>query len=143
MVGYQGNIDLNKGKIHIPGTKRSNARKLDLKRVQTNLLRQYLEHDRAILQKKINCYTEALFSLNSTRYNSMTHDICNKLKMINLRVTNFRQIRSSVITLWTEKHDLRRVQIMAGHRYISSTEKYQKTDLKSLYEAITQYHPLQ
>jgi len=136
-------IDLSKNKIYVPGTKRSNGRTLDLKQTQISVLRQYIEHDRAILQKKINCYTEALFPLNSTRYSSMFNDICKKLKTINLKVTNFRQIRFSVISIWVKKYDLRKVQIMAGHRFISSTEKYLKIDLDSLQQATQMYHPMQ
>jgi len=136
-------IDLGKKKIHIPGTSRSNSRVLKLEDVQLIHLRQYLEHDRAILQTKINCHTEALFPLNTPRFSSITSDITRKLKTLNLKVTNLKQIRASVITLWVQAHDLRRAQIMCGIRYISSIEKYQRTDLDSLEEATLLFHPMQ
>lgn len=136
-------IDLNKRKIYVPGTKRSNSRTLDLKDVQMNVLRQYLELDRAVLQRKINCFTEALFPLNTSRFSCITSDLTGKLKALNLKVTNLKQLRASVITLWTQKHDLRKTQVMAGHRFISSTENYLKTDLNSLEEATKMYHPMQ
>ncbi len=137
------NIDLDKGKVYISGTKRSNSRTLKLEPCQINVLRQYLDYDREVLQKKISCFTEALFPLNTSRFSIITNDICGKLKYLNLKVTNLMQIRDSVITLWVKKHDLRKVQIMAGHRYISSTEKYIKTNLDSLQKATEMYHPMQ
>lgn len=135
-------IDLTKKKIHVPGTARSNPRTLILEDVQLSVLRQYLEYDRVVLQNKINCFTEALFPLNTKRFSCVTADVTGKLKALNLKVTNLRQIRASVITLWVKKYDLRRTQIMAGHRFISSTESYQPTDMDSLEEATMKYHPL-
>lgn len=135
-------IDLAKKKIHVPGTARSNPRTLKFEDVQISILRQYLEHDRAVLQNKINCFTETLFPLNTKRFSCITADITGKLKALNLKVTNLRQIRASVITLWVKKYDLRRTQIMAGHRFISSTESYQPTDMDSLEEETMRYHPL-
>jgi hypothetical protein len=95
-----------------------------------------------VLQNKINCFTEALFPLNTKRFSCITADITGKLKALNLKVTNLKQIRASVITLWVKKHDLRRTQIMAGHRFISSTESYQPTDMDSLEEQTMRYHPM-
>ncbi|MGV6831065.1 MAG: tyrosine-type recombinase/integrase [bacterium] len=135
-------IDLNKGKISVPGTSRSNPRVLQLEDVQIGVLRQYLEHDREVLQRKINCSTEALFPLNTKRFSCITADITGKLKAMNLKVTNLRQLRASVITIWVKKYDLRRTQIMAGHRYISSTENYMPTDMDALEEETKKYHPL-
>ena len=31
---------------------------------------------------------------------------------------------------------------MAGHRYVSSTERYQTTNLEDLKEALNKHHPL-
>jgi len=42
-----------------------------------------------------------------------------------------------------ESHNIREVQVMAGHRYISSTEKYRQDNYKKLEEAIINFHPLQ
>lgn len=135
-------VNLDAKKIYVPGTVRSNPRTLDLNSVQINLLRQYLDHDREILQSKISCYTEALIPLNTGRLGCIITGICKKLRSINLKVTNLWQLRASVITLWTKKYDLRRVQIMAGHRNITSTENYIKTDLDLLKNAMAMYHPM-
>ena len=64
------------------------------------------------------------------------------LRSINLRVTNLKQIRASVITLWVTEHNLRKAQVMCGHRFISSTEAYLKNDHAEMHNAIDMYHPI-
>jgi len=46
-----------------------------------------------------------------------------------------------VITHWLKLHNLRKVQYMAGHRYISSTESYKANNLDGLKEDIAKFHP--
>ncbi len=64
------------------------------------------------------------------------------LKMINPKYRNGGQIRQSVITEWLKEKDLQTVQYMAGHKYVSSTERYQTSNLEDLKEALNQHHPL-
>ena len=52
------------------------------------------------------------------------------------------KIRESVIVFWLKSKDIRTVQYMAGHKYVSSTERYQELDLEHLKEQIEQFHPL-
>jgi integrase/recombinase XerD len=57
---------------------------------------------------------------------------------------NAKTIRQSVIAnLLKEGKDLRVVQVFAGHKNPSSTEKYRQTGLEELRSAIQKYHPLQ
>jgi site-specific recombinase XerD len=63
------------------------------------------------------------------------------LKKINHKSINLKQIRNSVVVNWLRQHNLRKVQYLAGHRYISSTERYQQDDLESLHKTINIYHP--
>ena len=42
------------------------------------------------------------------------------------------QLRQSVITEWLKEKGLRQVQYMAGHRYVSNTERYLTTNLQDL-----------
>ena len=136
------NINLNQGKVHVPGSRRSNARTLDLNSSQIMPLIQYIETHRAILQKKINSHTDALFPLNSDRISLIVNPVFKELKKMNFRVTNIKQIRASLITNWLKKDDLRRVQYMAGHKYISSTERYLRNDYTAMHEAIESFHPM-
>lgn len=59
------------------------------------------------------------------------------------RNLNPRTIRQSVITnLLKEGKDLRVVQVFAGHKKISTTEKYRQSGLEELQAAIEKHHPL-
>jgi integrase/recombinase XerD len=54
---------------------------------------------------------------------------------------NAKQIRASVITKWLKMYNLREVQVLAGHKFISATESYQQNDMEGLSEEINQFHP--
>lgn len=59
------------------------------------------------------------------------------------RKLNALTIRQSVITnLLKQNHDLRVVQVFAGHKYPSATEKYKQAQLEELKKQIQKYHPL-
>lgn len=72
--------------------------------------------------------------------NSLLH-LNYALKKINPEYQNVMQIRHSVITEWLKEKDLRTVQYMAGHKYVSSTERYLTTNLEDLKEALNKHHP--
>jgi site-specific recombinase XerD len=57
-------------------------------------------------------------------------------------VINPKQIRSSVITHWLRQNNLRQVQYMAGHKYVSSTERYQVNNLDDLQNELKEHHPM-
>jgi integrase/recombinase XerD len=58
------------------------------------------------------------------------------LRRINPKVKHAVQIRQNVITEWLKEKELRTVQYIAGHRYVSTTERYQTTNLEDLKEAL-------
>jgi integrase/recombinase XerD len=64
------------------------------------------------------------------------------LKKMNKRIKNIKQIRASVITHWLKLYNLRKVQYLCGHRYISSTEKYLVNNIEDLQDDIRKFHPL-
>lgn len=78
----------------------------------------------------------------SDRLASAVGKLIKKLRKINHKVTSAKQIRASVITHWLKIYNLRQVQYMAGHRFVSSTEGYLINDLDDLQEEITKYHPI-
>jgi site-specific recombinase XerC len=59
------------------------------------------------------------------------------------KIKNLQQIRASVITHWLKLYNLRQVQYMAGHRFVSSTEAYMVNDLEGLLEDINKFHPME
>ena len=60
----------------------------------------------------------------------------------NKLVKNAKQLRASVISKWLKQYNLRQVQYLAGHRYISSTEAYQQNEMEGLTEEVNKFHPL-
>ena len=62
----------------------------------------------------------------------------NKPKLLPLK------IRQSVLAhLLKQNHDVRIVQVFAGHRKAASTEEYKQTGLEELKTAVGKYHPHQ
>lgn len=73
---------------------------------------------------------------------SITQGLLKILRQINSRIKNLDQIRASVITEWLRLFDLRKVQYLAGHKYVSSTEKYKANVIDELQSDILKFHPL-
>ena len=134
-------LQLSKGKIYVPSTTRSNARELELKPWQIMEFIAYQNEVRPIIQNKIGNHSEQLFNTNA-RFNAIVYHIFKKLKKYNQKVENIKQIRASVITNWLGQYNLRKVQYLAGHRYISSTERYLQDDLENLHEIVNNFHPI-
>jgi len=135
-------LQLYKGKIYVPSTRKSNSRTLILKSWQVIELMEYINDFRPKIQKYINLYNDTLFPLNTNQFNSILGSVTRKLKRINNKVINVNQLRASVITNWLNMHNIREVQEMCGHKYIGSTERYKQDNLENLQEAIKEFHPL-
>jgi integrase/recombinase XerD len=153
-------IHLREGKIRIPGSRHEGGRTLKLEAHQVIELQEYLLKTRpAILEsiKKKNSTPgrkaenpdmeklsrQLLLSMNGSEdiKNSLMH-LVKALRQINPKVRSCRHIRQSVITGWLKRYDLRTVQYMSGHKWISSTERYQVDYLEDLQESINKCHPL-
>jgi len=134
-------IQLEKGKIYVPSTRKSNSRVLELKPQQMTPIIQYLEKQRELLQEKLKNYSNDLFLCNTEKL-ALINRIFVKLKRINHKVTNNKQLRASVVTHWLKNNNIREVQYMSGHRYISSTERYLQDDLDNLHDLIENLHPI-
>ncbi|WP_343321606.1 tyrosine-type recombinase/integrase [Sphingobacterium multivorum] len=134
------NLKLREGKVTIPETTNNAGRTLDLKPFQILDLQEYI----LVIRPRIQSQSERLFTgrndLEKLK-NTLLH-LCYALKRINPKVKHATQIRQSVITEWLKEKGLRQVQYMAGHRYVSSTERYLTTNLEDLREALNKHHPL-
>ncbi len=136
-------LQLDKGKIDIPSTRRSNRRTLKLQPSQIIDMITYTNTTRDYLAKRPHTiHNEHLFFGSLDQLYSITHRIIKTLKKYNHKVTSHSQLRSSIIVNWLEKNNLRHVQYLAGHRYISSTEKYVQDDLENLHEIVNNFHPI-
>ncbi len=148
------NIQLYKGKVTVPGTKKSNTRDIELKPFQLMEFMEYINEVRPKLvkiRKKLSPSggdaegrggEQLLLPIGkSFKLHNTLHKITKELKEINNKFTDVKQIRTSVIINWLKVHGLRRTQYLAGHKYISSTERYEQDDLESLHETINNFHP--
>lgn len=133
-------IKVKDGKIFIKGTKRTGERLLDLKAVQIAELQNYLNANKF---KEGALFIEQLKKeLSERNINNRIKYMFDQLKKLNAKVINAKQIRSSVITEWLRKNNLRQVQYMAGHKYVSSTERYQVNNLDDLQNELQHHHPM-
>lgn len=142
-------LRLREGLIDVQAGKFSNARTLELKATQIVELMEYVMGVRVALLKHHREGEQALFlaapraGSGKARGNSLQvwKRLSEELRERNTRFKDVDQVRASVITNWLGKHDLRHVQYMAGHRYISSTERYQVGQIADLQNDIDRFHP--
>ncbi|MFK7002161.1 site-specific integrase [Flavobacterium oreochromis] len=145
-------VELYKGKIHIPQTAKTNARTLELKPWQLMEMMEYIQQIKPKLEQNLRKkgspssggVGEALFtsSYGNTNISNVLKKLSDELKLINYNYQNAIQIRNSVIVNWLKSNNLRKTQYLAGHRYISSTERYQQDNLEELHEMINTFHPI-
>ena len=137
-------LKLREGKIFVAGTRRSNERELKLEAHQIMDMMEYKLkiRDKILKIKKQNNDNLLISTGSSNRLSNSIQSLMKKLREYNSKITSLKQIRTSVITHWLKIHNLRQVQYMAGHRYVSSTEAYLINDLEDLSEEIEKHHPI-
>lgn len=155
MVIYQGissgelerleleDLQLQKGTLYIKGTRKTNNRTLELKAFQLLDLQNYLIKIRPEINKISSISSSQLFT-SMGKGTQLHNAICvalKKLKRIEPKLKNFQQIRTCVISNWVKEHGLRKAQYLAGHKYVSSTEKYQFIDQENLLNQLDEKHP--
>ena len=138
-------IDLEKATIHVQGTRKTDERTLSLHSSQIMLFYKYLHEVRPRLMERAQP-TQALM-LTKRGSPEKTDGIHYLVSTYRERVPNKkltpRIIRQSVIASWLKQgKDLRVVQVFAGHKKPSATEKYRQNNLEALKQAVDKYHPL-
>lgn len=127
-------IDLNNASVYIPSTSRSNSRHLPLNSKQLLWMQEYL----SVVRHTFKPQRDELVIGNVRNH---LHRLLQELQGINPMIRNAQQIRGSVIINWLKQHSKRQVQYMAGHKYISSTEKYEQQEIDSLKDVLSKHHP--
>ena len=145
-----GDVDLDRALIRVPETASSNSRVLPILAIQLKGLEDYIyqvrphwssaQEDHLIIRAN-NSYPRKKKE-DPRRMNSMVTVLMRQLHQSYGQLLTARQIRQSVITHWLSEYDVRKVQYMAGHRYVSSTQAYGKQSLEDLQERIDEVHPL-
>lgn len=140
-------LQLREGKITVHGGRKSATRTMKLEAGQVYELMDYLNDTRkALLQQagRTPKDTTALFITPRRGAHIESNAVAiltRHLRSQNGKVNSINQIRASVIVHWLRLYNLRKVQYLAGHRYISSTEAYKTSNLEGLKEDISKYHP--
>lgn len=151
-------LKLKEGKIYVPGNRRRNSRTLELKPFQILELHEYLTEIRPTILKEISqprparkpvkinktkLENQLFISINGSENikNSLLH-LFKSIRKTSPEIQNPKQIRASVIINWLKTHNLRQVQYFAGHKYVSSTERYQLNNIDNLQSKLEKCHPL-
>jgi site-specific recombinase XerD len=139
-------IDVEAGTIYIKGGRVLTERKLEIHPNQYELIEDYLNNRKRLLYKeKPNDY----FILNFQGNNDTTAD--NIIYLVETLKPRFQDrnlttkaIRDSVIAYWLNERmiPLEQVQLIAGHRWISSTLRYRQESVKGQRAIVNKYHPL-
>jgi site-specific recombinase XerD len=145
-------LQLREGKINIQGSKRTEGRLLKLEAHQIYDLMDYVNVTRKQILEATNKTSNKVFISVGTSLNfanimqrlvKSIHEQHKKTCGEQSRtIKDIKHIRTSVITNWLKIHNLRKVQYMAGHRYVSSTEAYQINNIEELQDDIKKYHPI-
>jgi len=136
-------LQLREGKITIHAARRTAARTMRLESHQVYELMDYIHEVRKQFLE-VRETTDSLFMprKQGAKVYNITQMMLTELRKINSRIKNFDQIRASVITQWLKQYDLRKVQYLSGHKYVSSTEAYKENIIDELQDDVTKYHPL-
>jgi integrase/recombinase XerD len=150
-------IKLKEGEIYIVGHGNTNSRTLKLEAIQLLELQEYLLVIRPRMLDELTAnrpgrkpnkidpivYDKMFFSENGNKnIKPSLYHLFRSIKKTYPKITSGKVIRSTVIAEWLKTRDVRIVQYMAGHRWVSSTEKYNVYNLKELKESLNKHHPL-
>jgi len=142
-------VKLEEGKIYIPSTAKSNSRILKLESHQIIQLQNYILTIRPILLSMTEKKTDQLLISTGKTGIKKPHNIFSAVKglleyvrKMEPKIKDAKQIRASVINHWLKQYNIRQVQYMIGHKYVSSTERYNTNKLESLQEQIEKLHPM-
>ncbi len=151
-------IKLKEGKIDVPGSRKRNSRTLELKPFQILELYDYINDIKPSILKELKqtksarkpdeidterIQTQLLISSRGSHYlkSTLLH-MFRSIQKSHSEILHPKQIRASVITHWLKHYNLREVQYKAGHKYVSSTERYQLNNLDELQSSVEKCHPI-
>lgn len=136
-------VDIDEGTIIIKGSLRNNKRILLMTPKQVAIMYDYLQVRSDLLQSRTDKFLMSIrgVGMSGDSINAVVESMKLAFPDRNLNPTTIRQ---SVIANWlnVKKKPLDEVQIMAGHKHPSSTERYIRKDIENHVQLINQFHPL-
>jgi site-specific recombinase XerD len=135
-------VDLDQATLNIRQNTQNEGRILDLKATQISLFYGYINEDRPQLEGEKIPFLILTKQGTIENTEGVQYLVSTFRPFFNRKITP-TTIRQSVIANRLKAgEDLRHVQIFAGHRRISSTERYKVSGLDALKNAIQKHHPL-
>jgi integrase/recombinase XerD len=137
-------IDLDAGTVFLSGGRVLASRTLSLQLNQYDIVKQYIQVARRKMMKQSSDYLVINFKGKPSSGEDVSFLAETAKGLFPGRNLNCKTIRDSVISNWLneQKLPLDQVQIFAGHRWISSTERYVQFDIKEQRGILTKIHPL-
>ncbi|OGU78710.1 MAG: hypothetical protein A2W11_02785 [Ignavibacteria bacterium RBG_16_35_7] len=139
-----GNIVLDKGFIQIPGSRKLCKRKLAIDSLQMKWIACYLEIERP----KLLCAPTEFLLLGKTgnpvSCDSLNYLVSTAKSLFPSKDLTAVSIRQSVIAYWMNELEipLEQVQLMAGHKWISSTQRYLFHSVENDLKVLRRVHPM-
>ncbi|MGN6491949.1 MAG: tyrosine-type recombinase/integrase [Agriterribacter sp.] len=130
-------VRLEEGMLYVRGGRTYNGRRLKLDAAQVRQLQRCVR-----AHGKLSTI-RGMRLLNGHYLREEVSKLLKALKKLNPAIKSVQQIRCSVITEWLHHYNVRQVQYMAGHKYASSTQRYQLSGLEDLQAQLDQYHPIE
>lgn len=138
-------IDLEQGTIYIRGSAKLKTRHLKIHPQQFTIIEKYLNKCRTKINVKNNVKNQFIYSKlgNPISVDGLNYIIETYKPIYPDRNLNAQTIRQSVIANWLneKKIPLEDVQLLAGHKWISSTDKYRVVPYEKQQELINLFHP--
>jgi len=139
-------IDIEAATVRVKASRKLNGRTLSLRPNQVSMAIKYLDDSRPFLiRKELPTNKLIITKLGKPETVDGIHAMIEPLKaMFPEKKLHPKSIRASVISNWLNdrKIDLEDVQLMAGHKWPSSTERYQRADIDQQRRLINEFHPL-
>lgn len=130
-------VRLEEGMLYVRGGRSYNGRRLKLDAAQVRQLQRCMNAHGQL--SKIR----GMRLLNGHYLRGEVSKLLKALKTLHSAIKSVQQIRGSVITEWLHYYNVRQVQYMAGHKYASSTQRYQLSGLEDLQAQLDQHHPIE
>jgi integrase/recombinase XerD len=135
-------LNLEQATVYIKGETILNARTLELHPRQIMLINKYLNEERPILNKS-NSGKLILTRRYQAERGCGIQDVVKVYQYLFPKKLTPLAIRQSVIAnLLKADKDIRAVQVFAGHKSPTTTERYQQSGIEELTAAVLKFHPL-
>lgn len=137
-------VDLDKGTIYVRGSRKTTSRHLEIHPKQYRIFDRYIFDSRPEL---LQCETDQLLigKLGTPiTVDDVTYIVSTFKPLFPDRNLNPKTIRQSVIANWLNEKGLpvEQVQLLAGHKWVSTTIRYKHEPPNEQRELINKFHPL-